>query len=226
MIERIISDDLYETLRQKLIISGYLPDITTIPNIMSNDVNEVEIAMEEYNAAIADIVDNNGFCIELFGYTSNNTKGERKTPRIVIDLHQFLPSQIGNDTSASYEKIRGPEGEHYHRVRKSSLLSDLTFAVYIVGNNSEQMMVMNKLVMETLPHRGYIKRPEDENLSHHNNYFVRLKDKGHTQGLPEGILERYFIYEMPEIDEMDKIYIPGNITPINEIDLEVKLDNE
>lgn len=223
MIEKIVTDEIYETLRQKLVLLGYLPDILTY-DTMNNDVNIVESEMTRYDTDLKAIVTAKGFAIDLKGFGSNLSKSEKAVPRIVIDIHQFLPGNLGNDTNIYYELH--PDG-YYIRKRDAPVLSNLIFCVYAVAKNQQQIILLNDIIINTIPFRGYMKRTNEAALRYSNNFFVQIKDKGHTPGLPEGILERYFIYEIPDLQEIRPIIITGdNIVPISEIDTEIKLEEE
>lgn len=218
MIEQIIVDEIYHTLRQKLVTLGYLPDIMDY-DIMNSDTVIVNQQVLAYEAACKAIKDGpKGYCIDLISFSSNASKGEKKTPRIVIDVHQFLPGDIGNDTTVWYKKINN----YYVRQRNSPLVSNLTFCIYAVAANSSQMVMLNHIIMNTIPALGYMKPTDSPDLLESNNFFVALRDKGHTPDLPAGIIERYFIYEIPDIQEIETITIPGNIVPISEIELILK----
>jgi hypothetical protein len=220
MLEKIVTDTIFETLREKLVDAAYLPEVTDIPNLESSDPDLAKVAIATYQTRLDAVVNQKGFCIDLKPYGSNHDKGEKKVPRIVIDVHQFLPGTLGNDTIPNYELHES--GTYYVRTKSFSLLSNLTFCVYAVGNTAEHMQTMNHLIMQALPYRGYMKPTTEEDLLPSNNFFTILRDKGHTPELPEGILERYYIYEIPDLEEVERIYLPGTIARISEITLNLE----
>lgn len=221
MIEKIISDNIYQVLRNKLVAEGFLPDTSLLNDLLSSDVDLVKAAKESYKTLLVQIKSDKGFTIGLYPYGSSQEKGEKKVPRIVIDIHNMLPSDVGNDPSQFYELITEPGGvQHFIRKKSYNLLSNLTFCIYAVCNTAEQMFTLNKLILSALPHRDYMKPFSEEQLLPYNNFFTVLRDKGKTEDLNEGIMERYYIYEVMDLEEMESIIISGeNITPINEIAL-------
>lgn len=220
-LEQDIVDMLFEVLRQKVVVEGYLPDIKLFPDTQSNDPDIVEPAMELWMQAMKDIAADKGFCIDVQGFSSNQYKDDKKVARIVIDVHQFLPSELGNDTSVYYDKFTNPDGSIYYiRKRGVSLLSDLTYSIYALGVNANQVILMNKMIMEVMPHRGYLKPLAEPTLLSSGNFFVRLIDKGRTFELPKGIIERYFVYQMTDLQETGPDTIPGTVPGINDITID------
>lgn len=215
--EELIQLTIYHTLREKLVAEGWLPDIM-VYDVENPDKAISQQAIKDYIEAMKAIAIAKGFCIELFPFSSNEAKGYKKVPRIVIDTLQFLPGFIGNDTKVFYELKEG----YYIRKQSESLLMDFSFNVYAVGNNSTQIVTMNNLISQALPKRGYIKNFNSEFLDS-GNIFVTLTDTQKNEDLPEGIIERIFKYELPEVQELPDKVIAGNIPPIVNMELEVKV---
>lgn len=224
MIEKIISDTIFHSIREILIADGWYPDAKSIPNYDSNDINLAKAAKVTFENQKNNIVDNKGFCIDLLGYSSNQYKDIKKVPRIVVDIHQFLPNDIGTDTKVYYEKAEIESTEVYLRKRTNPLLSDLDFTIYIEGINSNQIIVMNEIVNRAIPYKGYIKPLNEESLLPYNNYFVHLIDKGRSSELLEGIMERFFSYRITDIMEIPENILSDYISKITEIDLETKTE--
>ena len=109
---------------------------------------------------------------------------------------------------------------NYVRKINNPVLSDLQFFVYAVANSVEQLYIMNEIIMSTLPYQGYIKKYNTEGLQPYNNLFVILNDKGVTRNNNEGVSERYFNYEIPDIQELPDVIAAIGISPIKEIKVE------
>lgn len=220
-IEKEITEMLFEVLRQKCVVEGWTPDIKLFPDTESEDPDLVEAAFESYYAAMRAIADTKGYSIEVLGFSSNQYKDNKKVCRIVIDVHQFLPSELGNETAPEYIKHESETGEiYYTRMVGITSLSDLTFSVYALGYQAHQMITMNELIMECLPRRGYLKPLNEEQLLPSQNFFVRLTDKGRTGELPLGIMERYFVYQIMDCQETQGTILPGNIPAVVDISIE------
>lgn len=213
--EEIIQLTIYHALREKLVVEGWLPDIFDY-DVENPDKGISQLAVKAYTDAMKAIAATKGYCIEIFPFSSNEAKGYKKVPRIVIDTLQFLPGFLGNDTQMTYER----QGDYYVRVQSENLLSDLDFNVYIIGNTARQIRVMNDIVSQVLPKRGYIKRYNSDFLKS-GNYYIKLTDAQKSENLPEGIIERIFRYELPEVQDLPDTIFAGNISPIKTIETEV-----
>ena len=223
MTEKIITTLIFNAIREKLVVEGWTPDIKLIPNIDSTNPALSDIAWETYNTQSALIRDSKGFCIQPIGFSSNQYRDDKKVARIVVDIQSALPTAIGNDTSIYYEKngsgtIEDPS--YYTRKRSISLLSDIYFSIYAIGSNTKQIMVMNEMIMEIFPHRGYIKPEAESELLPTGNFFMTLTDKGRTSELPVGIIERYYIYKISDIQEVPDTVLPGTVPIIKEVNIE------
>lgn len=216
-LEEIIARTIFHSLREKLVVDGYLPDITLF-DIDNADIGIARAALKDFDDAKGVIAADKGFCIEVFPFSSNQSKGYKKTPRIVVDIHEFLPSNIGTDPTPYYEKV----GDYFVRKKPVSLLSEMIFTVYAIASDSNQMYVMNDIIMTVLPIRGYIKRYTDTELRPYNNLFIELIDKFRRNDLEEGIMERSLRYEIPDLQEISEFVIENPISPIKVIDLDVE----
>lgn len=220
--EQLVTRSIFHSIRERLVSEGWLPDIMALDIDNPNDTNAQSAAKQmQWENQLKAIAQNKGYVIELFNYGSNQTKGLKKVPRIVINNMSFLPSaEIGNDPSVFYER----EGDYFTRKQSDNLLSDLTFVVYAVGNKDEQMYNMNAMILKSLPKMGYIKY-YNEDFLYSGNLFVKLTDKGETEDLPEGIMERYFVYQMKDLEEIEPTELENkNIVPIDDINLETEIE--
>jgi len=220
--EKSISTLLFNAIREKLVVEGWTPDIKLIPNYDSTVPALAQIAGDTYTAQLNVIKETKGFCIQPIGFSSNQYRDDKKVARIVIDIQSALPSVLGNDTKVFYEKQgTGTTEDPFYYTRKQSipLLSDIYFTIYAIGSNTNQIMVMNQLIMEVLPHRGYLKPEAESELLKAGNLFTTLTDKGRTSELPVGIMERYYVYKISDVQEVEDTLVPGTVPIIKDIDL-------
>ena len=220
-IEQLVTRSAYEAIRQNLVVEGYLPDIALLDIDNPTDTTaQTKAKVQQFDNQLAQIVQDKKYAIELFDYGSNQAKGVKQTPRIVIHNNSVLPSvEVGNDPSVTYEK----QGDYYISKQSDNLLADLTLMVYAVASTSAQMFVMNNIILRSLPKRGYIKSYELPLPLFSGNFFTILTDKGETEALAEGIMERYFVYQIKDLEELEPNTLPGNIPSINEIKLEIEI---
>jgi hypothetical protein len=220
-IEEIISKTIFKTLRQEVVSRGYLPNINNYDIDNTNDTLAKE-AIQSYKQAQLAIRNERGFCIEIFPFSNNQSKGYKSVPRIVVDVLEFLPGKIGLDPRSFFEF--NSLSNSYIRKKSSPLLSELNFMVYASGNSAEQVILMNDIIMTCLPMRGYIKKYDEETLKPSNNWFIVLEDKGKRDNLEEGITERFYRFLIEDINELPDIVLEDNIPSIIHIELDTEVD--
>ena len=100
--EEIVSLTIYNALRSTVVVKGYLPDIQDF-DVDNEDINIAKAQSDLYLNAMKVIAADKGYCIEVLPYSSNQNKGYKKVPRIVVDIQSFLPGNIGTNPAGYYE---------------------------------------------------------------------------------------------------------------------------
>jgi len=220
--EQLVTRSIFHALRERLVVEGWLPDI--VPLDIDNPTDtpaQTEAKVTQFRNQMKAIKASKGFVIELFDYGSNQAKGAKEVPRIVLHNSSLLPSaEIANDPATRYEK----KDDYFIRVQDELVPSDLITRVYAIGNTSAQMFIMNQVIINSLPKKGYIKRYTDNLPLFSGNYFIKQTDRGETEGLPEGTLERYYVYETKDLQETGSIILDGQIPRIDDINLETVIE--
>lgn len=220
-IQEIIERSLFISIRDVLVDNGYVPDIDDF-NLDTEIVNTIENQVKNYEDALLDIKNEKGFAIEIFNYSSNESKGYLKVPRIVVDTQSIQPGTLGGDTIPIYELINGI----YKKKKNPGLTSDYFFNIYLVANNVIQMRTIIAVLAQALPKRGYIKSYLENNLLTQGNFFIRYLSSGDSPNLQQGVMEKYYNFEIEDVfeslpKEINTI-VAGqlfNIKPITEIDI-------
>lgn len=185
-VQERLERSLFEAIRLECVAKGYLPDITqylTPPQ------------QAAYDNAIKSIATNMGFAVEVFSASSSHDKGLKKVPRIVIIPQDFMPGDIGGDQTRIY---RTTECGFNAFVRPPQTVS-YNFNVHIISKTAAQYRVIRSMVANALPRRGYINFYDDatENFFIKNFAFYTFDDS------EEGIIERIYAYEIPDLYETD-----------------------
>lgn len=125
-----IDRTIYEQLRQKTVVSGYLPNIINYPSTVQGKSNWLN---DRKNTEIS-----KGFIVDVFGVGASMDRGELITCRIIVSR---LESRNGNITSSMYE----PSDLGFRRlVTKYS--RDITYEVRIIARTAEQEQLLNDIV--------------------------------------------------------------------------------
>jgi len=213
-IEEALERSIYHALRLKIIEEGYLPNID---DYIIDDDNLViaEASQIDYKNAIANIVKDKGFAVEIFNYSTAQQRGSLKPPRIVVDTQAFLPGLLGHDTTLDYKL--NSDGTKFDGNRFVSLTSDFYYSVRLVANTTKQIRVLHGLMVSVLPRRGYIKWYGDTALRPTGNLLNRYVSNGDFSWNTEGIVEKVYRYEIPDVHEIDPEIITS-VAPITQID--------
>ncbi len=198
----------------QLVKYGYAPDPSDY-ELDSDVLSIIKNANINYAAELKNIINDKGYAIELFSMSSNQARGILQTPRIVIDTQYIQPGELGGDTSPVYVL----NGNTYIKQRNPSLTSDYTFNVFAVASNVKQMRTLISILLEAFPRRGYIKSYLDFNLAVNNNIFINFIGNGDTPNLEEGIIEKYYSFEIKDIFESLPQTIDASISKISTITL-------
>jgi len=195
-LEELLERSIFHAIREKTVAEGYLPNINTF-DISNVDDSIAEQAKADYETAKTTIYDTKGFVIDIFGVSNNQSKAEKKIPRIVIDTQSFQPGTLGGDTTPIYNLVDGV----YVKSSSPSLASDFFFNVYIVCNTVKQLRVLTAIVSAALPRRGYVKTYLADTIEPFGNLLTVFLSSSNSQDLPEGVFEKAFSYEVPDVFE-------------------------
>lgn len=220
-IEEALERSVFHLLRKQLVKYEFLPDVFDYDTENQND----EIAETESKRFMSDlniIRVEKGFAIEIFNFANNQYYGTKNPPRIVVETESFLQGQLGLDTVDQYDldPITGQ-----FKVKKSvSMVSDFYFNVHLVANTVQQMRVLHGIMNEALPRRGYVPWYDKEGLQPSFNLLIRYISMADYSFLPEGIIEKVYRYEIPDVHEIDDKLILKTVSPIKNIDVTIKDD--
>lgn len=220
-LEEVLERSIFHVIREKSVAEGYTPDIKN-HDISNGDDTVATAARLAFESDAADIVIEKGFVVDIMGAANNQSRGEKKVPRIVIDTKSFQPGILGGDTTPVYELVNNV----FVKSSESSLASDFFYNIYIVAGTIKQLRVLTAIVAAALPRRGYIKNYLEQNIQYSGNILVKFLSSSDSPDLPEGILEKIFSYESPDVFESLPKIIPTivggkefDIVKINDIQL-------
>lgn len=203
---------IYEALRVKTVELGYTPDITQF-NIDDPDINIAKVAQQQYNQKLKDIISNKGFAIEVFGYAPNQDRGIKKAPRIVLQSEAYLPGTVGLDIAPQYERV----GDKYKIKKTTAITTNYYFTLHLISNTTKQHRVLHDIMVKSLPRIGYINLYQNDGQEEGDKVFIKYLSYYESDFLAEGIIEKVYRYEIPDIIDTEGEVEEGNIVPIKEI---------
>lgn len=212
-IQELVERTIFHAIRTRVVAEGYLPDINSY-DVTNSDINIAKAAQANYRAAVKAIADGpKGFAIEVFNYGPSQHKGTMKVPRIVVDTQAFLPGEVGHDPSLVYE----PNGGNFDGNRFVSLTSNFYYHLRLLGNTTKQIRVLHGIMVSVLPRRGYIMWDGDTELRPSGNLLNRYISNVDYSWKDEGIVEKVYRYEIPDVHELDPQTL-ATVVPIIQID--------
>ena len=213
-IQELIERSLFEILRLEIVDKGYLPDIAATDGelIPGPYYTDDQVGWDLWEADIKAIADGaKGFAIELFGVGNNESKGVKKTPRIVLESGSFLPGALGGDPRRFFED----QGTDYQALVTPPQTTDFYVNFCLVSNSAAQTRVLNAILALAIPRRGYLPWYSDANKS----FFARYLNYYDRTNTDEGIIERVYAYEIPDAWDHEDIEVYTSVAKMAEITL-------
>lgn len=206
-----VERSIYEALRAVLVAEGYWPDVTQFAYTTAGQV--------ALNAAVDGIIANKGFAIELFTASSITSRGKKRVPRIVISDLEYFPGDVGMPISGNYTG----SGGGYTRDRIQQTTSRAMFDITIVSEKISQDRICQAIVSQAFSRRTYI-----EYYDQPGEYFLIM-----NTGLPfktmdgdQGVINKIYRYEIPDILESSNVIIDNDIAKIIEISLDTSISSQ
>lgn len=211
-IQEIIERSLFEAIRQEIVDKGYLPDVSNTVRFPDD-----QTGWDQWQTDIDDIVTSLGFAVELFSVGSNEAKGVKKVPRIVLEAGNFLPGALGGDPRRYFVDA----GSEWNAKITPPQTTDFYINFCVVSNTAAQARVLNAILALSVPRRGYIPWYNDATKS----FFARFLNYYDRTDEDEGIIEHVYAYEIPDAWDMDDRDDPNHptIANIDEITLNINV---
>ena len=138
--------------------------------------------------------------VTIFGAGNAESKGERVTPRIVIDNDTLFPGVVGFDT-LELEK----ESDGYKMTQIPSKSLNHIINIHICVNNQADYRILQTIISKSLPLRGYIKNYLHESLQESGNIYLELVNGYDNSDELTGIIEKVFQYELSDVVLLDSL---------------------
>jgi len=209
-IQEIIERSLFEAVRLELVAKEYLPDIAN-----TDTYPDTVPGWALWKAAIVTIVTAKGFAIELFSGASNETRGVKKVPRIVIDSGNFLPGALGGDP----RRFFNDKTTHYGALVTPPQTVDFYVNFHLISNSIAQSRILNAVMALAIPRRGYLPWYNDATKT----FFVRYLNYYDQSNTGEGIIEHVYAYEIPDAWDREDVEVYATIAKISKITLNTNI---
>lgn len=205
--QELIERSLFERIRKELVDKAYLP------NIVSYDDNAAGWA--QYGVDLNTIVSTRDFAIEVFSTGTNEAKGDKKVPRIVLESGSFLPGNLGGDPKPYFED----QGSNYKGLVTPPQTADYYIDICLISNSIVQNRILNSILALAIPRRGYIPWYTNEDENETKSFFARYLNYYKKNDTKSGIIEHVYSYEIPDAWESEDIEKLSSVAKISEITL-------
>lgn len=215
-LQERLERSIFEAIRLVLVAEGYTPDITNnvaYPKIGSQFTQAAQTA---WTAALEAINDTKGFSIELYGASSPDAKGTRKTPRIVIVPDRIMPSELGAPLDGVL--LDNPlDPDTKIRQALPYRASILSFDIHLVYQKAAELRVMQAILGKTIGTVKFIPWYDDNT----DTFFVEQFNYYDEPDPLEGTDEKVYSYQAPDLYDVQADGV--TIAKINTIEIDTTL---
>lgn len=209
--QEIIERSVYSALLTTAVTLGYTLDPQKyLPVSAENEA--------KYKSDLANL-QNKPF-VGIFGTANNQSKGQKITPRIVVNAKGFYPGAIGmpKEILEKSEELGGWIGREYPYEALDQYID-----IHLVANTQEDLRLLHQILFWSIPQRGYIKPYTEDQFLFSGNIFLEVVNFYDTPNLANGVMEK--IYEFVIFDSLIGTQDKGltDVVPIK--DISVLLEN-
>jgi hypothetical protein len=221
-IQSRIERSIFEAIRLITVEAGYLPDIVLFqpPYGPSHTYPTEAAAINAYNLAKSNIKTTKGFCIEIFGNSNIQSKGERKVPRIVITSKRVLSGSVGS-SMITYRKV-GTEKYQLFQLPFSSV--DMVIDITMSTNKVAQERIINAILAESIDSRNYIKFHDNE-VGLDERFFMRWEFNRESTDYNTGVTDKINSYRVTDLYIAGERLLRDGIKPITEINVDLQVSD-
>lgn len=195
-----------------------LLDVTTTLGYTLNPEDYLPVSnanKQKYDADLAKLQK----YIAIFGTGNAESKGQRVTPRIVVNARGFYPGTVGLPKILLEKQV----GVGWTANQEPYETIDQYIDIHLVANNQDDMRLLHQILFWSIPQRGYIKPYTEPEFLFSGNIFIELINFFDQPTEAVGLMEK--VYEFLVLDTMvgERTNIPTDLVPIQ--DISVLLEN-
>jgi len=204
-VQERIERSLFEAIRLKLVVHGYIPDITTFTNDIAGDAN--------YKAAMNSIT---GGPIEVFENGSPLSKGIEAVPRIVCVTRRIMPGDIGK---IDYEYRLNPlDPDAVLQSKPPYESSNIHIDIEVVSTTAKFDRILHAILAEAIG--GTVGFIDVYDSTTKERFFIRQFNFYDVPDVENGIIKKVYSYDIPDMYLTDGMTMP-NYPLIKEITAQV-----
>lgn len=152
--------------------------------------------------------------IAIYGTGNSQSKGQKITPRIVINARGFYPGSIGLPKVLLEKQV----GVGYTAIEEPYETLDQLVDIHLVASNQDDMRLLHQILFWSIPQRGYIKPYDEDAFLFSGNIFVELSNFYDNPNTEVGLMEKVYQFNIYDclLEEKESNIV---VTPIKDINL-------
>ena len=220
-LQELVELTIFHNLRLEVVSQGYIPDIFNYANTSAG--------YTAYQAAVTAIANGTkNFAVEVYNNSNPDYKGLAKLPRIVIISELMMPGDVGGSGTREYRPIE--HSSTFRVLTRPPQTVDFAFNLHVLADNAPQLRIMNAMIANSLPLRGYMPAFKRSGLNLDTfNFFIE-----NVSAMPLPILktenfaamEYVYRYQVKDLFMIDYAQDLGTVTALNEILVKFYADNK
>lgn len=201
--QEIIERSVYSSLLRVAIALGYTIDPNDYLPINAENAAKYKTDIGKLKKVVA-----------IFGTGENQSKGQKITPRIVVNARGFFPGAIG----LPRQLIEKEEGIGFTATEEPYETIDQYIDIHLVAGNQEDMRLLHTIMFSSIPQRGYIKPYNEDQFLFSGNIFLELVNFFDIPVLDVGIMEKVYQFVIQDCLIEEKTTV-ADLVPIKDITL-------
>lgn len=202
--QEVIERSIYQSILEKLISEGLSLDPSDYLPITAATAEQYKLDREA-------IVQAKGFYVSLFGTGNSQSRGEKTTPRIVIDMGGFFPGELGLG-----ENVIEKEDEEFVISETPFEAIDQIIDVRLIYNNVSHGRLLHKVLHSSIPQRGYLKPYNLESKPFDGNIFIYVSNYFSSDDVDKGINEDVYQFMIKDT-LINDLTVKDTVPPMTDI---------
>jgi len=203
--QEIIERSIYQAILERLKSEGLTLDPSDYLPVTQSTIAQFKSDREA-------IIKAKGLFISLFGTGNSQSRGEKTTPRIVVDMGGFFPGEMGLG-----EKVIEKEDDDFVISETPFEAIDQIIDVRLVYNNVSDGRLLHKVLHSSIPQRGYLKPYNLESKPFDGNIFIYVSNYFSSDDVDKGINEDVYQFMIKDtlINDLETIDVVPPLTDIS-----------
>ena len=207
---------IFQQLRRRVVLEGYLPDIKNYVGGTAEDYVQAKVTLKE---GLPDKT-----LIEVFGIGSSDSREEKTDCKIVVDRVGMKKGDVSYTDEVFYV---ANANNKFDKMRMPDTAFDVEYEVRIIGNTAKFDRIMHNIVFYALGSKKYIKFVDDDGEDTVGGFLLMFT--GFLDITKDKFIERLFRFTAKNVFLTDAELIKADVPKLTQVKVNVvavsRLDN-